>query len=166
MKRYSIKKDKRIIFVLTAAVISIVLTAFVMTFFRRQESSLRENILSMNSDMQQSQISAALASGYNNAEELKNSLLKLDESSSYWFVYSSDGAVLEKNEEQTQALKGMTLENIREYYERKGGEGLDGLFSYIDGGKSFSAVVVKDKQTGAELISAQFVTIGGQTYCA
>lgn len=166
MKRYSIKKDKRIIFVLTAAVISIVLTAFVMTFFRRQESSLRENILSMNSDMQQSQISAALASGYNSAEELKNSLLKLDESSSYWFVYSSDGAVLEKNEEQTQALKGMTLENIREYYERKGGEGLDGLFSYIDGGKSFSAVVVKDKQTGTELISAQFVTIGGQTYCA
>lgn len=67
-----------------------------MTFFRRQESSLRENILSMNSDMQQSQISAALASGYNSAEELKNSLLKLDESSSYWFVYSSDGAVFEK----------------------------------------------------------------------
>lgn len=83
----------------------------------------------------------------------------------YWMLFSSEGALFERNADVTGVVAGMNFEELEKYYLRNGGDGAGPLIHLIQAGKFFSADVVKDVTAGNELISAGFVTVDGRTYC-
>jgi len=82
----------------------------------------------------------------------------------YWFLYSADTCLFEKNTEVTSVLGGLTFSQIKDSYIRSGGRGIDTYMNLMSAGNNFTAVTLKDSTVGSELISVKFIIIGGEVY--
>ena len=82
----------------------------------------------------------------------------------YWMLFSEDGPLFERNADTTARISGMSFEELENYYLRQGGSGVVRFIELIRMGELFSAVVIKDVQIGNEIISTDYVDIGGRRY--
>lgn len=83
----------------------------------------------------------------------------------YWMLFSEDGPLFERNTDTTSMISGMSFVELENYYMRQGGSGVVPFIELIRNGEFFSAVVIKDVLIGNEIISADYVEIGGKRYC-
>jgi len=84
--------------------------------------------------------------------------------SRYWFLYSTSGAVFEKNYEETVNIKGKSPEDLVRYWKIKGGTGIDGFATYLQRRQSGSSVFSKSAGSGDEIVSVKYFTVGEKGY--
>lgn len=164
---YNVKQDKGIISVLTFSTLAIIIIIVAVVFLIKQENNLGNNVLIENAVIQQKQISTiiSMSDDMTDINELYNKLSNDWSSNSYWFIYSDDSVILEKNENETNKFKGMNLQNMQTYFESQSGDDLNEFFQNIKSGKKFSSLITKEKSSGSYLLSAQSMSIGDNQYC-
>jgi len=101
------------------------------------------------------------------AEEaiVKDVIKKAETSGSrYWFFYSSEGVIFEKNVEVTRNVKGKSLLELERYWKMQGGSGMEAFEEMLAEGYNGSSVFSKDNETGNEIVSLKYFTVGDRDY--
>lgn len=84
--------------------------------------------------------------------------------SRYWFLYSSEGAVFEKNYEETRKIKGKSASELIQYWKLQGGAGTDNFENLILKKQNGSSVFIKSADYGEEIISVKYFTVNNTEY--
>ena len=82
----------------------------------------------------------------------------------YWFFYSTDRVIFEKDAETTRNVSGKNLLELEQYWKLQGGSGMETLEKMITEGRNGSVVLSKDNETGKEIISIKYFTFGDRGY--
>ena len=82
----------------------------------------------------------------------------------YWFFYSTDRVIFEKDSETTQNVSGKNLPELEQYWKLHGGNGMETLEEMIAEGRNGSVVLSKDIETGKEIISIKYFMFGDRGY--
>ncbi len=107
------------------------------------------------------------AQGQEQAEEsvVENIIKKAEVSGSrYWFFYSSDGVIFEKDAEETRNVKGKSFSELMEYWKLQGGSGIENFKEIIGNTKSGMSVFSKNSKIGAEIVSIKFFSVESKEY--
>ncbi len=84
--------------------------------------------------------------------------------SKYWFFYSSDGVIFEKNDKETLTVEGKTLLQLIQYWKVEGGSSTDLFEELILQDKNGSILFAKDSESGTEIVSLRYFTVAGKKY--
>lgn len=85
--------------------------------------------------------------------------------SRYWFFYSPDGVVFEKNDEETRNVRGKSITELVSYWKLQGGNGMGAFEEMLIQERNGSSVFTKNNKTGSEIVSLKYFTIGDRSYC-
>lgn len=163
------KADKELVKILITVVMTVIFCIFVWIFLDSQTSRLSKgyiNGIAKDNEYIVTAIASSIASSATNEDQAVEIIQSAPVSGArYWFLYSSESLVFERNMDTTADLGGMTYKELAEYYIRNGGSGGNEYFDLINAGEDFTAVVLKDRPLGSELISVTFIEVAGQKYC-
>ncbi len=162
------QKEKGIFTEFLMIVIALLISVFAIVFLNNQTDAIRSGFMESSAkdneytvQMMAERLSSSAADGREAAEILAGSGAS---GTRYWFLYSKDTCLFEKNADVTAVLGGLTFSQIKDSYVRSGGRGIDTYMNLLSAGNNFSAVTLKDSAIGSELISVRFITIGGEPY--
>ena len=162
------QKDKGILTEFIMIVIILMISVFAILFLNSQTDAMRKGAMESAAkdneytvQLMAERLSASAKDGKEAAEILASTGAS---GTRYWFLYSGDTCLFEKNAEVTEVLSGLTFSQIKDSYIRSGGRGIDSYMTLLSAGNNFSAVTLKDSAIGSELISVRFISIGGATY--
>lgn len=82
----------------------------------------------------------------------------------YWFFYSTDRVIFEKDAETTRNIKGKSMPELERYWKLQGGSGTEALAEMLSEERNGSAVLSKDSETGNEIVSTKYFTAGDRGY--
>jgi len=163
------KADKELVKIIITVVMTVIFCIFVWIFLNSQTSQLSKgyiNGIAKDNEYIVTAIASNIASSATNEDQAVEMIQSAPVSGArYWFLYSSESLVFERNMDTTADLGGMTYKELAEYYIRNGGSGGNEYFDLINAGEDFTAVVLKDRPLGSELISVTFIEVAGQKYC-
>jgi len=163
------KADKELVKLFVTVVMTVIFCIFVWIFLNSQTSQLSKgyiNGIAKDNEYIVTAIASNIASSATNEDQAVEIIQSAPVSGArYWFLYSSESLVFERNMETTADLGGMTYKELADYYIRNGGSGGNEYFDLINAGEDFTAVVLKDRALGSELISVTFIEVAGQKYC-
>lgn len=99
-------------------------------------------------------------------EAVVTNVIKKAESSGnrYWFFYSEDRVIFERDTETTKNIKGIKPHELQQFWKLQGGSGMEALAVMLSEGRNGSVVFSKDSDIGNEIISVSFFAIGGKEY--
>jgi len=163
------KADQTLLTVLLTVALTI-LFCLILWFFLESQIDLMQkgyiNGIAKNNEYIVNQVKAKITNEAGSEQEVIDIVKAAQNTGTrYWMLFSSEGALFERNADVTGVVAGMNFEELEKYYLRNGGDGAGPLIDLIQAGEFFSADVVKDVTAGNELISAGFVTVDGRTYC-
>lgn len=96
---------------------------------------------------------------------VENILKKAETSGSrYWFFYTSDRVIFEKNSETTKKLAKTSVPELELYWKLQGGSDIAAYFEMLSEEQNGSAVFSKDYSIGEEIVTHKFFTVGGTDY--
>lgn len=154
---------------MSAIVITLALTIAAWLFYVSQENAITNgmmNSIAKNNERLVRSVADQIERNASNEDEALEILSSTtSDGVSYWSLFSEESLIFEKNEITTEQLSGFSYKQVEEYYNRQGGIGAGELFRLMDQEQRFSIIMSKDKQTGNELISANFLRIGDKSYC-
>lgn len=162
------QKEKGILLEFLTIVTVLLISVFAVIFLNSQTDAMTKGLIESAAKDNEYTVQvmadrlAASASDSKSAAEIIAS--STPSGTRYWFLYSADTCLFEKNAEVTSALGGLTFSQIKDSYVRSGGRGIDTYMSLLSAGNNFTAVTLKDSTVGSELISVKFITIGGEVY--
>ncbi len=84
--------------------------------------------------------------------------------SRYWFFYSSEGVIFEKDAEETRNVKGKDLLELERYWKLQGGSGMEAFGGMLSERRNGSAIFSKDNEAGDEIASIKYFTVGDRDY--
>ncbi len=95
-----------------------------------------------------------------------DNVIKKAESSEnrYWFFYSTDRVIFEKDAETTRNVKGKNILELERYWKLQGGSGMEAMAEMISEGRNGSVVLSKNNTTGNEIVSIKYFTVGDRGY--
>jgi diguanylate cyclase (GGDEF)-like protein len=101
------------------------------------------------------------------AEEavVANIIKKAETSGSrYWFFYTTDRVIFEKDTETTRNVAGENMTELDRYWKLHGGTGMESFEEMLSDGRNGSAIFSKNNETGNEIISVMYFTAGDREY--
>ncbi|MBN1776007.1 MAG: hypothetical protein JW817_06050 [Clostridiales bacterium] len=163
------KKDGELMKVFASVALTVLFCVLAILFLEYQIYRFKTDI--MNGFARENEYILKMVS-----EEIRDEALSEDEAveivksapatgTRYWMLFSEDGPLFERNTDTTSMISGMSFVELENYYMRQGGSGVVPFIELIRNGEFFSAVVIKDVLIGNEIISADYVEIGGKRYC-
>lgn len=162
------QKEKGILTEFLMIVTALLISVFAILFLNSQTDAMRKGFMEAAAkdneytvQMMADQINGSAANGKEAAEILA---VHGASGTRYWFLYSGDTCLFEKNADVTASLSGLTYSQIKDSFLRNGGRGVDSFMTLLSAGSDFSAVTLKDSAAGSELISVRFITIGSEKY--
>lgn len=163
------KADQTLLTVLLTVALTILFCLILWFFLNNQIDLMKKgyiNGIAKNNEYIVNQVIARISSDAKSEQDVIE-IVKAAENTGtrYWMLFSSEGALFERNADVTGVVSGMSFDDLEKYYLRNGGDGAGPLIDLIQAGEFFSADVVKDVTAGNELISAGFVTVDDRTYC-
>jgi len=84
--------------------------------------------------------------------------------SKYWFVYSSTGAIFERNYDVTENIKGKSTSELIQYWKLQGGAGMDDFENLLLRKQNGSSVFTKSADYGEEIVSVKYFTVNNTGY--
>jgi diguanylate cyclase (GGDEF)-like protein len=84
--------------------------------------------------------------------------------SRYWFFYSPDGVVFEKNDEATKKLQGKSIQQLIQYWKLQGGHDTAKLQQMIIRKEDGTIIFSKDNETGDEVVTLKSFEVNGRSY--
>lgn len=82
----------------------------------------------------------------------------------YWFFYSTDKVIFEKDAETTRNVKGKNMLELERYWKLQGGNGIEAFEEMLSDGRNGSVVLTKKNATGNEILSLKYFTVGDSGY--
>jgi diguanylate cyclase (GGDEF)-like protein len=163
------KADQTLLTVLLTVALTILFCLILWFFLENQIDLMKKGYINGTAKSNEyivNQVKSKITNEAGNEQEVID-IVKAEQNTGtrYWMLFSSEGALFERDAEITGVVAGMDFEELEKYYLRNGGDGAGPLIDLIQAGEFFSADVVKDVTAGNELISAGFVTVDGRTYC-
>lgn len=101
------------------------------------------------------------------AEEavVSNVIKKAETSGSrYWFFYSTEGVIFERDVEETRNVKGKSLIELEQYWKLHGGREMEAFTEMLSQERNGSAIFSKHNETGNEIITMKYFTAGDRNY--
>jgi GGDEF domain-containing protein len=168
MKLFS-KADRELLVVLTT-VFTTVLVCIILWFFQSYQIDLMKkgyiDGIANSNEYIVKQISSKISAEASDGDEAIEIIMSAPSSGTrYWLLFSPDGMLYERDAATTSRVGGMNYTELESYYLRNGGESAGPFLELIQSGEFFSAVTTKDVNIGNEIISADFVDVGGEQYC-
>ncbi|MDD3168828.1 MAG: diguanylate cyclase [Eubacteriales bacterium] len=104
---------------------------------------------------------------YGQAEKaaVANVIKKAEVSGSrYWFFYSSDEVIFERDTEETRNVVGKNRAELTRYWKLQGGAGIESFEEMLTDRRNGSAVFSKGNQTGNEIVSVKYFAVEDKDY--
>lgn len=104
---------------------------------------------------------------FNQAEQaaVKNVINKAETSGSrYWFFYSADKVIFERDREATRNVLGKSMAEVIQYWKMQGGTGLEAFRDMLLDGRNGSIILSKGSTVGDEIVSVKYFTVDGKGY--
>lgn len=101
------------------------------------------------------------------AEEavVSNVIKKAETSGSrHWFFYSTEGVIFERDVDETRNVKGKSLSELEQYWKLHGGREMESFFDMLSQGRNGSAIFSKHNETGNEIVTMKYFTVGDRNY--
>jgi len=165
----------------TISIITIVLISLGWAYIFQETERYKDHILEsfgVNQEVLVNQVAKSVKreleqavsnSGYllERAEDVvaANVVQKAEASGSrYWFFYSADRVIFEKDAETTRSVKGKSLPELEQYWKLHGGSGVDAFAKMLSEESNGTAVFSKDNKSGDEIVSVRYFTVEGRDY--
>ena len=84
--------------------------------------------------------------------------------SRYWFFYSADGVVFEKDSRETENLKGKSIQQLVSYWKLQGGHDTSAFQQMLLRKENGTAVFTKENKTGDEIVTVKSFEVDGRSY--
>lgn len=99
-------------------------------------------------------------------EAVVTSVIKKAEASGsrYWFFYSSEEVIFEKNADETRRVKGKNMLELEQHWKLQGGNGMETFHEMLSDERNGTVVFSKQNKTGNEIVSVKYFSVGGRDY--
>lgn len=165
-KSHVYKKGILKIFVITLLTLLLCLGAW--CFLNMQISDLKQNYISSISNGNEFALKT-LVENIQSSENISDAVEIIKKAPTtgtrHWFILSKDSMIFERNTEYTQKISELNIDELKDFYVRNGGTGIDKLFDLIKTQENFSAAVLKDRTYDREIINYNFIEINNEKYC-
>lgn len=110
---------------------------------------------------------SGVGSSYDQAQKaaVDNVIKKASASGSrYWFFYSADQVIFERDTEETRNVIGKDRAELIRYWKLQGGKDMEPFDEMLSDRRNGSAVFAKGSKAGNEIVSVKYFTAGGRDY--